>query len=230
MVARFHNVSKSYQGKDGIRNLNFELRSGEIVGLLGLNGSGKTTSLKLLSGLLKPDHGEVHILNSTPRTNRDSISYLGDKASFYSWMRPIDIEKLMKGLYRGFSITRYNDLLEKLSVPHKSMSQMSKGQAQRLRIAATMAREAKLYLLDEPLSGIDLVSREIILKHLSEGWSSEATVIISTHEIKEVQSMFHRALYLREGTLVGDVSKQDLEDQSITFSDYFLQANQEVPG
>ena len=226
MIAQFDGVSKVYSKQDGLRPSSFKLNEGEIIGLFGLNGSGKTTTLKLLSGLLKPDSGRIEINQLTPRDSRDQISYLGDKESFYSWMTPLKLKDFMSGLFNNFNEQRFDELMEKLEVPQKRFEQMSKGQKQRLRLVATMARDAKLYLLDEPLSGIDLVSRELIIKTLISNWQEGACMLLSTHEIKEVENLFDRGIYLKDGEIISDVKSEDLRQNDSSLSAHFIQLHQ----
>ncbi|SMF59530.1 ABC transporter ATP-binding protein [Pseudobacteriovorax antillogorgiicola] len=225
MIAQFENVTKIYRGEAGLKSATFCLNQGDVVGLFGLNGSGKTTTLKLLSGLLHPDRGQIRIEGQDPRKARDSISYLGDKASFHQWMTPQHVEDFMAGLYHQFDRERFRTMIHTLTVPNSPIGQMSKGQSQRLRLVATMARKARLYLLDEPLSGIDLVSREMIIKELIATWDQESVILLSTHEIREVETFFDRGIYLKDGQMVGNFRGEDLRAQGSGFTDEFIKIN-----
>ena len=227
MLVKMDGVTKAFNKIDGVSDIKFGIAAGEFVGLLGLNGSGKTTTLKLLSGFLQADRGDVIIDNHSPRKSRQVISYLGDRQTFYPWMAPSDIGKFMSSLFRAFKPEKFTQLRHALEIPPKAISQMSKGQSQRLRLAASLAIDAKLYLLDEPLSGIDLVSREMIIKTIEELKQSQASVLLSTHEIKEVEGFFDRALYLKEGTLVADVTPKDFSATKPSFLSFFLDVNKE---
>ncbi len=225
MIAEFKQVKKLFRGGEGLHHADFNLNSGQVVGLFGLNGSGKTTTLKLLSGLLKPDAGIIRIMGTSPHHAREHISYLGDKASFYPWMQPQDIRKYMGCMYKGVNESKFNELLAALEVPQKPMSQMSKGQQQRMRLVATMSRQARLYLLDEPLSGIDLVSRSLIIKTLIENWDENSTVLISTHEIKDIEGFFDRGIYLKQGEVVSDIFAEKLREYKQSMTDHFIELN-----
>ena len=140
-------------------------------------------------------------------------------------MKPKDVCRFMASMYVNFSTSRFDELSRNLEVPEKPMAQMSKGQQQRLRLAATMSRDARLYLLDEPLAGIDLVSRELIVKNLVSNWKEDSTILISTHEIKEIEGFFDRGLYLRGGELVSDVIAESLREYNQSMTDHFIEIN-----
>lgn len=227
MLAQFKQVTKMYNKSDGLQNASFTVGKGEFIGLLGLNGSGKTTTLKLLAGLLQSDHGEILVNGSSPRSQRSSVSYLGDRPIFFDWMKPSDVNSFMTGLFPSFCHDKFKSLLQKLDVPQKAMSQMSKGQAQRLRLAALLSKKASLYLMDEPLSGIDLVSRDLISDVLKELKGGSASVILSTHEIRDVEDFFDRALYLKSGEIIQDLRKAELAADNEDFLSHFLRINKE---
>ena len=224
MLVTFDGVSKIFGSGDGLHSSSFSLKEGEVVGLFGLNGSGKTTTMKLLSGLLAADQGSILVKGMSPRKARDEISYLGDKLSFYHWMTPDHVAKFLSGIYKNFEPGKFEQLKEVLEVPDKPIGQMSKGQAQRLRIVATMSRKASIYVLDEPLSGIDLVSRKIIIEALIQQWDQSSTILLSTHEIKEVETFFDRGIFLKNGKIVSDIDSKFLGDNGINgFTDHFIE-------
>ncbi|MFC2083354.1 ATP-binding cassette domain-containing protein, partial [Candidatus Bipolaricaulota bacterium] len=173
----------------------------EVVGVLGLNGSGKSTLLKLVAGLLFPTAGHITVFDGTPRSKRASIVFLGENDALWPWMTPVDAERFMRNLYADFDATRFRKMLEALNVPRRKTKTMSKGERGRLRLAMALARNAKLYLLDEPLAGIDLISREKILSSIVQEWHTDETILLSTHEVAEAEGLFERVVYLREGRL-----------------------------
>jgi ABC-2 type transport system ATP-binding protein len=166
MLASLSDVTKRYGRTDGLSNVTIDFPAGQVVGVLGLNGSGKSTLLKLLAGLLFPTAGKVTVFDGPPRGKRAKLVYLGENDSLWTWMTPGDAETLMQGLYDDFDVGRYRALLDSLAVPKRKTKAMSKGERGRLRLAMALARDAKLYLLDEPLAGIDLLSREKILQSI----------------------------------------------------------------
>jgi ABC-2 type transport system ATP-binding protein len=226
MLASLDRVSKHYARADGLRDLTVGFPAGEVVGVLGLNGSGKSTLLKLLAGLLFPTSGTVTAFGGPPRLNRAKLIYLGENDSLWTWMSPKDAEAFMRGLYDDFDVARYRGLLDSLSVPQRKTKAMSKGERGRLRLAMALARDAKLYLLDEPLAGIDLLSREKILQSIVREWHKDETILLSTHEVAVAEGLFDRVLYLRDGRLALDVGAEDLRNQGRSV----VQAFREVLG
>jgi ABC-2 type transport system ATP-binding protein len=222
MIAQIDKVSKFYAKEEGLKSASFTLDKGQVVGLFGLNGSGKTTTIKLLAGLLRPDSGVIRIDGGSVRRHRQSVAYLTDRSAFYPWMSIKDVRRMMSSLFQNFDENLFQKLVSELDVPEKPLGQMSKGQSQRLRLVATMARKARLYLLDEPLSGIDLVSRELIIKTLIKHWDKQSCILLSTHEIREVETFFDRGLFLKDGALVSDVMADDLYRENKSFTDFFI--------
>ncbi|WP_299428387.1 ABC transporter ATP-binding protein [uncultured Meiothermus sp.] len=223
MLAKLFSVTKRYGKTDGVHDLSLELHPGQAVGLLGLNGSGKTTTLKLLAGMLFPTQGSVEVLGQPPRANRGQIAFLSDADNLYAWMTPTDAERFMVGLYPDFNLHRYRELLAFLEVPKQGYRSMSRGQRARLRLAMVLARDARLFLLDEPLSGIDVISRDRILKSLVLEWRDEACLVLSTHEVSEAEGIFERVLLLKEGRLALDARAEDLRARGQSVKDAFIE-------
>ncbi len=213
MLARLEGVTKRYRTTEGVRDLSLEFPAGEIVGVLGLNGSGKSTLLKLVAGLLFPTAGSITVFGAAPRPSRGRTVFLGETDTLWPWMTPRDASRFMEGLYPDFDPIRFNELLDALEVPRRKTKAMSKGERGRLRLAMALARSAKLYLLDEPLAGIDLISREKILMQLVREWHTDETILLSTHEVAEAEGLFERAIYLRDGRLALDARAEDLREQ-----------------
>lgn len=223
MIAKLSNVSKRYGRIEGVHGLSLELHPGQAVGLLGLNGSGKSTTLKLLAGMLFPTAGSIEVLGQAPRQARGQIVYLSDADNLYAWMTAADAQRLMQGLYPDFNPSRYKELIEFLEVPKQGYRAMSRGQRARLRLAMVLARDAKLYLLDEPLSGIDVISRDRILKSLVLEWREDAAVVLSTHEVAEAEGIFDRVVLLKEGSIALDAQAEDLRAQGKSVKDAFVE-------
>ena len=221
MLARLEHVTKTYNKNEGLRDLSLEFPEGEVVGMLGLNGSGKSTLLKLMAGLLCPTSGHITVFGDRPRTNRAQIVFLGESDVLWPWMTPRDAERFMRNLYDDFDAVRFTELLEALEVPRRKTKTMSKGERGRLRLAMALARNAKLYLLDEPLAGIDLISREKILASIVQEWHTDETIVLSTHEVAEAEGLFERAIFLREGRLALDVSTESLREGGKSVVDTF---------
>jgi ABC-2 type transport system ATP-binding protein len=223
-LAQFNTVTKTFGKHRAINELSFEVPQGQVIGLLGLNAAGKSTCLKLLAGLLLPSSGNVKVLGRAPRLQKTFIAYLSDKDALADWMTPQDSKSLMQGLFPDFRAKRFEELIGMLNVPDQRLKSMSKGQRTRLRLSLTLARKARLFLLDEPLSGIDLISREQILQALIHEWREDAAVIISTHELLEAEKLLDRVLLLKEGQLELDINPQVLYTQGKTLIDTFKEA------
>jgi len=169
--------------------------------------------LKLMAGLLFPTKGEITIFGGSPRGNRARTVFLGETDTLWPWMTPNDARRFMVGLYPDFDAVRFNELLDVLEVPQRKTKAMSKGERGRLRLAMALARSAKLYLLDEPLAGIDLISREKIMMSLVREWHTDETILLSTHEVAEAEGLFERVVYLRDGRLALDARAEQLREQ-----------------
>lgn len=206
MVLELKELSKSYFGKRGITDLSVKLYSGQLVGLLGANGSGKTTTLKLLASLLVPTSGLINVFGGTPAQKIGEIAFLGHLDHFLPWMNHTAVGHFMQAHFTNFSSPQYQHYLELLEVPlWTPVKSMSKGQAARLKIAAILARDCQLILLDEPLSGIDFLSREKILSVIQSKRNERTVIVLSTHEILDAQALFDRVLFLKGGQLVEDL-------------------------
>ncbi|UCF10666.1 MAG: ABC transporter ATP-binding protein [Candidatus Bipolaricaulota bacterium] len=221
MLATLDHVTKRYVRTEGLHDVTTGFPTGEVVGILGLNGSGKTTLLKLLAGLLFPTEGTVRVFDGPPRPNRSRMVYLGETDALWPWMDPAGAVVFMRGLYKDFDERRFAALLELLEVPPRRTKAMSKGERGRLRLAMALARGAKLLLLDEPLAGIDLLSREKILGSLVREWHTDETILLSTHEVAEAEGLFERVLYLRDGRIALDAKAEELREEGRSAVDAF---------
>lgn len=221
MLARLDDVSKRYVRSEGLRGVTLEFPAGEVTGILGLNGSGKSTLLKILAGLLTPSEGTATVFGGPPRRNRARVVYLGETDALWAWMTPADAERFMSGLYSDFDRVRFNELVDSLEVPRRRTKAMSKGERGRLRLAMALARSAKLYLLDEPLAGIDLLSREKILTSIVREWHTDEAILLSTHEVAEAEALFDRVVLLRDGQLALDARAEGLRTDGKSVVDVF---------
>ncbi len=198
------NLSKKYQKKQALSNINLTLKAGHIVGLLGPNGSGKTTLIKILTGLIREYDGEVTIQgNKIGPSTKALISYLPDHSYFAKWMRPLDVISLFKDFYTDFDEKKCFEMVSRLGLdPKQKIIQMSKGMIERFQLCLVMSRNAKLYVLDEPLGGIDPASRDFILDTILTNYNEDATIFMSTHLISDVERIFDTVLFLKDGEVV----------------------------
>jgi len=198
------NVSKHYKQTEALKNVSISLKPGQIVGILGPNGSGKTTLIKILNGLLRDYSGEVLIENQGIGVHSKSlISYLPDQTYLANWMTGEKAIDLFKDMYSDFDESRMRDLLSKLKLDSKqSIKTMSKGMKERFQLALVMSRKAKIYILDEPIGGVDPAARELILNTILDNYATDSLVIISTHIISEIEQIFDTVVFLKEGEVV----------------------------
>ena len=209
------NLTKRFGNHTALDHLNISLDSGKIIGLLGPNGSGKTTLLKLLNGLLTPSEGEVLIDGNQPGVETKKIvSYLPDKMYLGSWMRVSDLLTYYSDFFEDFDMSRANAMLESLKIsPKNRLKTMSKGTKEKVQLILTMSREAKLYLLDEPIGGVDPATRDYILRTIISNYSEDAAVIISTHLIADVEQVLDEVVFLREGQVMLHESVEQIRDE-----------------
>ncbi len=221
MLVELKDVTRRFGNTVAVDGLSLALPPGEVVGLLGTNGAGKSTTLKLMAGLLYPDAGEVRLNGRPPRKARGELAFLPERGQMYDWLDPKDAAGLFRTLYPDFRPPRFFELLDQLEVPHRSLAQMSKGQRARFLLAATLARKVRLYLLDEPLGGVDLITRDRILAALVSEWREDATYLLSTHEVAEAEGIFDRAVFMKEGRVVLNVSAEELRERGQSVAQAF---------
>ncbi|MCI8437714.1 MAG: ABC transporter ATP-binding protein [Lawsonibacter sp.] len=199
-----HGLYKSYGLRAALRGIDLEVGPGRIVGLLGPNGSGKTTLIKLLCGLLQPTTGWLTVDGSAigPYT-KSVISYLPDRMYFADWMKATDLFDLFQDFYSDFEYEKALAMCQSLGVePRDRLKAMSKGTKEKVQLVLVMARKAKLYLLDEPIAGVDPAARDFILRTILTNYNEEGTVLISTHLISDVEKVLDEAIFLKEGKII----------------------------
>lgn len=203
-VVSCENLTKNYGSICALNGINLQLPPGRIIGLLGPNGSGKTTLIKILAGLLQPTAGEAKICGVPvcPET-KAVVSYLPDRMFYADWMRAKDLLDLFQDFYPDFRRDRAEAMCAGLSIPMKMrIKNMSKGTQEKLQLIVTMARRARLYLLDEPIAGVDPAAREFILQTIMSNCDPDSTVLLSTHLILDVEPILHEGIFLRQGSIV----------------------------
>lgn len=202
-LVRCLNLSKSYGKKEALCGLDLTLESGKIIGLLGPNGSGKTTFIKILCGLLTQTKGEVLIdgNNVGPET-KAIVSYLPERTYIPDWMRVNDILDFFCDFYADFRREVAEDMLARLNIGLKDrFKTMSKGTKEKLQLILVMSRNAKLYLLDEPIAGVDPAARDYILDTIITNYNPEASIIISTHLIQDIERILDDVIMIQYGHL-----------------------------
>lgn len=194
---------KTYKGTPALANVNLMVPRGRIVGLLGSNGSGKTTLMKLAAGLLRPTQGRILIDGYEPDTYTKSIvSYLPERPYFSPSMKVSACLFLFEDFYADFDRAAASEMLARLDVPEAvSFSSLSKGTKEKIQLVLVMARRALLYLLDEPIGGVDPAARDYILDTIISNYRSDATVLISTHLVADVEKVLDDFIFLQNGTI-----------------------------
>ena len=217
-------LTKRYGHKTALGNLSFEVLPGRLVGLLGPNGSGKTTLLKLSAGLLRPSAGQVFIGGREPGVATKTItSYLPDRMALPVEMRVDDLVNLFADFYEDFDMVKASRMLADLKLdPRQRIGTMSKGTQEKMELCLAMSRAAKLYLLDEPLGGVDPAAREYILNTILRNYNEDAAVVISTHLVEDVERMLDEVLILKEGQLLAHRAVDELREESgMSLDEYF---------
>lgn len=208
-LVTFTNVSKSYGGKRVLEDFNLTLPAGKIIGLVGPNGSGKTTLIKLLNGLLQPSAGEILVNGHKPSVaTKKVVSYLPDTSYLRDHLRVGDIINLFADFYADFDRQQAEKLLADLAIDTKQyLKNLSKGTKEKVQLILVMSRKALLYILDEPIAGVDPATREYILRTIISNYSDQSSVLISTHLIADVEPILDEVVFVEQGHLVlqGDV-------------------------
>lgn len=214
-ILEIKNLTKKYYTKEALCNINLNIDSGKIVGLLGPNGSGKTTLIKLLAGLLTATSGNVLIDNKKVGVETKAIvSYLPDKPYFASWMKVHDILAFFSDFYRDFDMKKATEMLELLKIGvNDRIKTMSKGTKEKLNLVLVMSRNAKLYLLDEPIGAVDPAARDYILKTIISNYREDSSVIIATHHISDVEKILDDVIFLNQGEIELNSAVEDLREQ-----------------
>ncbi len=197
-------VSKRYGSFQALKQVSFSVEKGKIVGLLGPNGSGKSTLIKLANGLLVPTEGTIKI-DGEPvgRRTKSMVSYLPERTYLNTWMRVEEMVEYFADFYEDFSKEKAYTMLGELHIDRKQrLSQLSKGNREKVQLILVMSRSAKLYMLDEPIGGVDPAARDYILRTIIGNYNPEATVIISTHLISDVENILDEVVFIKEGQLL----------------------------
>jgi len=208
-------LCKSYDNKQVLKDINLKIPRGKIVGLLGKNGTGKTTLIKLINDLLTPTSGEVLINGKNPGVeSKDIISYLPERTYLDKEMTVKDAIKFFEGFYKNFDSQKANKLLKDLDLDiNTKISKMSKGMQEKLQLILVMSRNAQLYILDEPLGGVDPATRDYILDTILSNFCEGASVIISTHLIADIERILDEVIFIDKGEIIVTSSADELRNK-----------------
>ena len=215
-ILECHGLSKQYNRMSyALQNLNLALAPGQIVGLLGPNGSGKTTLIKLINDLLVPTEGRILIDGKAPGVQTKKIvSYLPERSCLDESMRIKEILRYFADFYQDFSTEKADAMLRDLEIdPADRLRTLSKGSREKVQLVLVMSRDARLYVLDEPIGGVDPAARDYILRTILSNYREEATVLLSTHLIYEIENILDRVLFLRQGQIVLNAGVDEIRTQ-----------------
>lgn len=203
-VLEVNNVYKRIKGKSILNGVTLSVEQGRVLGIMGPNGQGKTTLLNVIQGFLKADKGDIVIDGVAINTNsKESIAYLQDKNIFPKSMKIKEAITLYGNFFEDFNVEKMNYYLEFMNLDRNSkIKDLSKGMSEKFNLSLVLSRKAKLYLLDEPISGVDPVSREKILDAILENLSEESSMIITTHYIGELERIFDDVAFLGDGRII----------------------------
>ena len=226
------NLTKTFGSTTALANINLDIEEGHIIGLLGPNGSGKTTLIKIMNGLLTPTAGEIYVKEfPVGVASKKIISYLPDHTYLGGSMRVNEIIAFFKDFYEDFEEERAYDMLEKLNInPKQKLKTMSKGTKEKVQLILVMSRKAQLYLLDEPIAGVDPAARDYILTTIINNYNEEGTVIISTHLISDIERILDEVVFIRDGKVVRHEAVDDIkEKEGKSIDDVFKDSFRMVP-
>lgn len=197
-------LTKRFGSKTALNQVYLNLERGRIIGLLGPNGSGKTTLIKIMNGLLKPTAGDIFIGGLRPGTDtKYRISYLPERTYLQSGMKVMELVQYFQDFYPDFRTERAYDMLARLQIqPYERLKNFSKGTKEKVQLILVMSRDADLYILDEPIAGVDPASRDYILHTIVQNYNRNATILLSTHLISDVENILDEVVFIRYGSIV----------------------------
>ena len=208
------NLTKKYGANVAVNNLTVSLPKGKIIGLLGPNGSGKTTLIKMLNGLLTPTEGTIIDGNYVGPATKSKVAYLPDRTYLTMNQTIREILDFFQDFYTDFSRERAEEMLKSLGIdPAVKMRTLSKGTKEKVQLILVMSRNASLYILDEPIAGVDPAARDYILRTIINNYNPEATVLISTHLIEDVEQVLDEVIFMRYGQLVLYTSVDNIREE-----------------
>ncbi len=214
-ILECNNLVKTFIKKQALKGITLKIPRGKIVGLLGPNGSGKSTLIKLANGLLTPTNGEILIDGKAPGIETKKIvSYLPERTYLNNWMTVNDIINFFSDFYDDFNSEKAYDMLSKLNIDSNSkLKTLSKGTKEKVQLIMVMSRDADLYLLDEPIAGVDPAARDYILSTIISNYNRDATIIISTHLISDVERILDEVVFISYGEIKLQKSVDEIREE-----------------
>ena len=208
-------LSKRFGGTQALDQVDITIEPGRIVGLLGPNGSGKTTLIKLANGLLTPSEGELRVCGLLPgKESHACVSYLPERTAIPTWMSVTQLLDFYQDFYADFRRDAAEEMLTHLNIqPRQRIKQMSKGTREKVQLIMVMSRAAKLYLLDEPIGGVDPATRDYILSTIIGNYNPDAAVVISTHLISDVEKVLDDVVFINQGRVMLQTSVDQIREE-----------------
>ena len=210
-----NNLTKNFGDLTALDDVTVSLEQGQIVGLLGPNGSGKTTLIKILNGLLQPTSGSVTINGNAPGVEtKKVVAYLPDRNALPDYMTASQLMDIYEDFFEDFDRMKAEAMIDDLGINRKqTMKKMSKGTKEKLQLCLVMARQAEVYLLDEPIGGVDPATRDYILRTIISNYNENAVVLISTHLIADVESVLDDVVFIKEGRVVLHKAADEIREE-----------------
>ena len=227
MMLELKQVTRKFSSKLAVNNISLTVEPGRTYALLGPNGSGKTTMMKMIAGLMRPTSGEILFQGQKigPRTKAD-IAYMPTESYFYSYMSIRDAGKYYADFFEDFDMKKYMDTLQRMELnPHDKIAQLSSGMNAKVRLALTLSRNAKLLMFDEPLNGVDILTRAQVISEIVRNRAEGRSMIISTHLVEEMDSYIDDVIFMKQGEIIRQGSREELEDEKTLtelYMDIFL--------
>lgn len=215
-LLRCENLVKKYGSFTALNGINLCLERGKIVGLLGPNGSGKTTLIKLINGLLTPTSGSITVCGSKPGVeSKKKVAYLPDNSYLNSWMSVEQIVNYFADFYEDFRPELAYKMFENLGIsPKMRLKTLSKGNKEKVCLILVMSRDAELYVLDEPIAGVDPAARDYVISTIINNYNPDATVLISTHLISDIEQVLDEAIFIQNGTITMQKSVDEIREEN----------------
>ncbi|MBQ8999003.1 MAG: ABC transporter ATP-binding protein [Clostridium sp.] len=203
-LLQINSLSKSYGKKEALKGIDLIIKKGKIVGLLGPNGSGKSTLIKIINGLLEPTSGSITVNGNEPGVeSKKVIAYLPERTYLNDWMKVKDLLQFFSDFYEDFDKQRAVDMLQQLKINiDDRLKTMSKGTKEKVQLILVMSRKADIYILDEPIGGVDPAARDYILKTIIKNYSENSSIIIATHLIQEIENICDEVVFLAYGEII----------------------------
>lgn len=229
-LLKVKNLKKSYGDHQVLNGISYEIPEGKIVGLLGPNGCGKTSMIKSIVGLINDYEGEILIDGEHPGVyTKEIVAYLPEKNYLPAWMTPKQAINYMADFYKNFNKDKAYEMLRTFNLPEKQkIKTMSKGMQEKMQLLLVMSREAKLYILDEPLGGVDPVARDFIMETIMKNHLANSTILLSTHLIYDIEGILDRVLMVKGGSLAVNTDVKTISEHNMTVEDLFKEVFRNV--